>query len=418
MKSRISFCTLCFAIIALNINTTALAQKIRIKTGIEILKKQNFKCLEGKRVGLITNPTGVDDNLKSTIDILHEAGNVNLVALYGPEHGVRGDAHAGQSVTDVKDHTTGLPVYSLYGKTRKATPEMLKDIDVLVYDIQDIGCRSFTYISTMGLAMEAAAENGKEFIVLDRPNPLGGKRVEGCNVEDGHISFVSQYRIPYIYGLTCGELALMLNGERMLSGGKKCNLKVIKMKGWKRNMNYTETGLQWIPSSPHIPHAETSFFYPASGILGELGYMSIGVGYTVPFEMFAAPWINADKLAKRLNALNVEGIIFRPIYATPFYASYKGERIEGVQAHITDYEKAPLTDLQFLVMQEIAALYPDRAVLDNADKNRFSMFDNVCGTSKIRELFSKRNNWNDAKAYWYKDVEKFKELSKKYYLYR
>ena len=268
----------------------AQAQKIKIKTGIEVLKEQNFKCLEGKRVGLITNPTGVDNQMKSTIDILHEAPNVNLVALYGPEHGVRGDVHAGDHVTDITDATTGLPVYSLYGKTRKATPEMLKDVDVLVYDIQDNGCRSFTYISTMGLAMEAAAENGKEFIVLDRPNPLGGLKVEGNLVEDDCVSFVSQFKIPYVYGLTCGELALMLNAEKMLEGGKQCKLHVVKMKGWKRKMDYVQTGLQWVPSSPHIPHTHSSFFYPVSGILGELGYMSIGVGYTIPFQMFAAPW--------------------------------------------------------------------------------------------------------------------------------
>ncbi len=180
---------------------------------------------------------------RSTIDILHEAPNVNLVALYGPEHGVRGDVHAGDHVTDIKDASTGLPVYSLYGKTRKATPEMLKDIDVLVYDIQDIGCRSFTYISTMGLAMEAAAENGKEFIVLDRPNPVGGLKIEGNLTEDDCISFVSQFKIPYLYALTCGELALMLNGEKMLKDGKQCKLQVVKMKGWKRKMDYTQTGL-------------------------------------------------------------------------------------------------------------------------------------------------------------------------------
>ena len=181
------------------------AQKIRIKTGIEVLKEQNFRCLEGKRVGLITNPTGVDNRMRSTIDILHEAPNVNLVALYGPEHGVRGDVHAGDHVTDIKDATTGLPVYSLYGKTRKATPDMLKDVDVLVYDIQDIGCRSFTYISTMGLAMEAAAENGKEFIVLDRPNPVGGLKIEGNLVEDDCISFVSQFKIPYLYAQNAAD---------------------------------------------------------------------------------------------------------------------------------------------------------------------------------------------------------------------
>ena len=320
---------------------TTQAQKIKIKTGIEVLKEQNFKCLEGKRVGLITNPTGVDNRLKSTIDILHEAPNVNLVALYGPEHGVRGDVHAGDKVDNSADSSTGLPVYSLYGKTRKPTPEMLKDIDVLVYDIQDIGCRSFTYISTMGVAMEAAAENGKEFIVLDRPNPVGGEKIEGNLAEEGYISFVSQFKIPYLYGLTCGELALMLNGEKML--GKQCNLHVVKMKGWKRKMDYVQTGLQWIPSSPHIPHPHSAFFYPVSGILGELGYMSIGVGYTIPFQMFAAPWVKAEELADNLNKLQLPGVIFRPIHLKPFYSVGKGEHLQGVQVHIMDYRKAALT---------------------------------------------------------------------------
>lgn len=407
-----------FFLLLLFVSLGAQAQKIHIKTGIEVLKSQNLRCLEGKRVGLITNPTGVDNQLRSTIDILHEAPNVNLVALYGPEHGVRGDVHAGDHVSDQRDPATGLPVYSLYGKTRKATPEMLKDVDVLVYDIQDIGCRSFTYISTLGLAMEAAAENGKELIVLDRPNPLGGLKVEGNLVEDDCISFVSQFKIPYLYGLTCGELALMLNGERMLTGGVQCKLTVIKMKGWKRRMDYTATGLQWIPSSPHIPHPHSAFFYPVSGILGELGYMSIGVGYTIPFQMFAAPWAEADKLADALNALQVPGVIFRPIHLKPFYSVGKGEQLQGVQVHIIDYEKAPLSPLQFLVMQEVARLWPDRAVFDHADKGRFSMFDKVCGTHQIRERFTKTNRWEDIRPYWEKDVEDFRRLSKKYYLYR
>ncbi|MBQ8443088.1 MAG: DUF1343 domain-containing protein [Bacteroides sp.] len=396
----------------------AQAQKITIKTGIEVLKAQNFKCLEGKRVGLITNPTGVDNNMKSTIDILNEAPNVNLVALYGPEHGVRGDVHAGDKVADMKDASTGIPVYSLYGKTRKATPEMLKDVDVLVYDIQDNGCRSFTYISTMGLAMEAAAENDKEFVVLDRPNPLGGLKIEGNLVEEGFFSFVSQFKIPYIYGLTCGELAIMLNEERMLKDGKQCKLHVVKMKGWKRKMDYVQTGLQWVPSSPHIPHPHSSFFYPVSGILGELGYMSIGVGYTIPFQMFAAPWVEAEKLAKNLNDLNVPGVVFRPMYLKPFYSVGKGELLQGVQVHLMDYQKAPLSDLQFLVMQEVAALYPDRAVFDHADQKRFRMFDLVSGSKFIREEFSKRNRWEDIRDFWYKDVEDFRKLSKKYYLYK
>jgi len=283
-----------------------------IKTGLEALKSQNFKVLEGKRVGLITNPTGFDNNLKSTVDVLFEAKNVKLVALFGPEHGVRGDVHAGDKVENMNDPKTGLPVYSLYGKTRKATPEMLKDIDVLVYDIQDIGSRSFTYISTMGLAMEAAAENNIEFVVLDRPNPLGGNKVEGNLAEEGFISFVSQFKIPYIYGLTCGELAVMLNEENML--GKKCKLTVVKMEGWKRSMTFEQTGLQWVPSSPHIPQPISAIAYPISGILGELGYMSIGVGYTIPFQMFAAEWIEAEKLAGKMNSYNLPGVTFRPMH--------------------------------------------------------------------------------------------------------
>ena len=395
---------------------TAFAQKIRIQTGIEVLKNSNFKLLEGKRVGLITNPTGVDNQLKSTIDILHEAPNVNLVALFGPEHGVRGDVHAGDHVDNSSDPTTGLPVGSLYGKTRKATPDMLKGIDVLVYDIQDIGCRSFTYISTMGLAMEAAAENNIEFVVLDRPNPLGGLKVEGNLAEDGYISFVSQFKIPYLYGLTCGELAQMLNEENMLA--KQCKLTVVKMKGWKRKMDYTQTGLQWIPSSPHIPHAHSAFFYPVSGIVGELGYLSIGVGYTIPFQMFAADWIKAEEFASALNKLNLQGVHFRPMHLKPFYSVGVGTQMQGVQVHLTDYQKANLSEIQFYVMQVIAQLYPDKAVFANANEKRFDMFDKVSGSNQIRLLFAKNNRFEDMQAYWNKDVEAFKKLSKKYYLYK
>ncbi|HML71160.1 MAG TPA: DUF1343 domain-containing protein [Macellibacteroides fermentans] len=395
---------------------TAFAQKIRIQTGIEVLKNSNFKILEGKRVGLITNPTGVDNQLKSTIDILHEAPNVNLVALFGPEHGVRGDVHAGDHVDNSSDPTTGLPVGSLYGKTRKATPDMLKGIDVLVYDIQDIGCRSFTYISTMGLAMEAAAENNIEFVVLDRPNPLGGLKVEGNLAEDGYISFVSQFKIPYLYGLTCGELAQMLNEENMLA--KQCKLTVVKMKGWKRKMDYTQTGLQWIPSSPHIPHAHSAFFYPVSGIVGELGYLSIGVGYTIPFQMFAADWIKAEEFASALNNLHLPGVHFRPMHLKPFYSVGVGTQMQGVQVHLTDYQKANLSEIQFYVMQVIAQLYPDKAVFANANEKRFDMFDKVSGSNQIRLLFAKNNRFEDIQAYWNKDVEAFKKLSKKYYLYK
>lgn len=409
-KSVIIFSILCL------LSVSAFAQKIKIKTGIEVLKEQNFKALEGKRVGLITNPTGVDNNMKSVIDILHEAPNVKLVALFAPEHGVRGDAHAGDDIKNETDPGTGLPVYSLHGKTKVPTPDMLKDIDVLVYDIQDIGCRSFTYISTMGLAMEAAAENNVEFVVLDRPNPLGGLKVEGGLVDEKFVSFVSQFKIPYVYGLTSGELALLLNGEKMLK--KQCKLQVIKMKSWKRKMTYEQTGLQWIPSSPHIPQPVSAVFYPVSGILGELGYMSIGVGYTIPFQMFATEWIKADELARSLNRLNLPGVHFRPIYLKPFYSVGQGKQLEGVQVHIMDYEKARLSEIQFYVMQEVARLYPDKAVFDNANDKRYRMFDQVSGSDYVRLTFAKNNKFDDIKDFWYKETEPFKKISKKYYLYK
>jgi uncharacterized protein YbbC (DUF1343 family) len=404
-----------FLLVAI-ISSINLCYSGQVKTGIEVLRDQNFKILEGKHVGLITNPTAVDSKLKSTVDILFEAKNVKLVALFGPEHGVRGDAYAGDKVGNITDTKTGLPVYSLYGASRKAKPEMFKGIDVLVYDIQDIGCRSYTFISTMGLAMEAAAENNIEFVVLDRPNPLGGEKIEGNLTEEPFISFVSQFKIPYIYGQTCGELARMLNEENMLK--KKCKLTVVKMKGWHRSMNWEQTGLEWVISSPHIPNKNSSYFYAVTGILGELGYVSTGIGYTLPFQLIGAPWIEAEKLATSMNNLKLPGLDFRPIYFKPFYSNFKDQNCQGVQIHILDYKKAKLSEVQFYIMQEINKLYPDKAVFNNANKDRFNMFDKVSGSDQIRLRFSKNNSVDDIIDYWYKDVENYRKMSKKYYLYR
>jgi uncharacterized protein YbbC (DUF1343 family) len=395
--------------------TTAFGSP-KVKTGVEVLRESNFKILQGKRVGLITNPTGVDSQLKSTVDILNEAQGVKLVALYGPEHGVRGDIHAGDHVETVTDAQTGLPVYSLYGKTRKATPEMLKNIDVLVYDIQDIGCRSYTYISTMGLAMEAAAENNIEFVVLDRPNPVGGLKIEGNLAEDKFISFVSQFKIPYLYGLTCGELAKMLNNEKML--GAQCKLTVVPMKGWKRSMTFDQTGLPWVLTSPHIPHATSPYFYAASGILGEFSFMSIGVGYTLPFQVFAKDSIDALELTKRLNNLQLPGVIFRPIFIKPFYAVGQGKNYSGVQFYFTDYKKVRITEIQFYVMQEMAALYPEKKCFGPETEKRYDMFDKVCGSDQIRLLMAKNMKVDDMLPYWRKDEETFRKQSKRYYLYK
>ena len=403
------------SIVALLLLLTTAMYGANVKTGIEVLREDGFNVLEGKRVGLTTNPTGVDSQLKSTIDILWEAPNVNLVALYGPEHGVRGNVHAGDHVDNETDKKTGLKMYSLYGKTKKPNKEMMDESDVMVYDIQDNGCRSYTYISTLGMLMEACIEHDKELVVLDRPNPLGGNKIEGCLVEDGYISFVSQFKIPYLYGQTPGELALYLNATDYEN---KCKLTVVKMKGWKRDMTWDETGLEWIVASPHVPHGQSAVFYPVTGIFGEFGYISIGVGYTLPFEVMGAPWISADTLSEALNALNLPGVYFRPIYYKPYYSTFKGELCQGVQIHILDYEVARLSEIQFLVVQELMRLWPEKDWFELCNQKRFNMFDKVCGTNKIREEFGKRYQWEDIREYWYKDVENYRKASSKYYLYK
>ena len=396
---------------------SAFAQTPTIETGIEVLRHRNFDILKGKRVGLITNPTGVDSRLKSTIDILFEAKGVKLIALYGPEHGVRGDVSGGERIDSYIDQQTNIPVYSLYGKTQKPTADMLKNVDVLVYDIQDIGCRSYTYISTMGMAMEAAGENKIEFVVLDRPNPLGGKKVEGSIVEKGFESFVSQYPVPYVYGLTCGELARMLNKEGMLANAVKCKLTIVPMKGWKRSMIFPETGLPWVPTSPHVPSESSPEFYVSTGILGELGVISEGVGYTIPFRTFAAEWINPNLLADKMNALKLDGVLFRPITFKPFYGKFKEMQLKGVQIHFSGYSKVNLMSLQFLFMEVHNGLYPDKNPFTLADPSRIRMFDKVVGTDKIRGLFTKRMVYADVKSYLEKDLQDFRKTSKKYFLY-
>jgi uncharacterized protein YbbC (DUF1343 family) len=400
--------------IFLLISTLIISQ---VKTGIEVLRDNNFKALEGKKVGLLTNPTGVDAQLKSTIDILYEAPEVNLAALYGPEHGVRGNFAAGSKIGDIVDDKTNIPVFSLYGKTRKPTPEMLQDIDILIYDIQDIGSRSYTYMSTLGLAMEAAAEQGIEFMVLDRPNPLGGNKFEGPITEPNFTSFVSQYPIPYVHGYTIGELASFINKEKLLSNGVQCKLTIIKMKGWNRNMVFEETGLPWVPSSPHIPYEHTAYYYPASGILGELYVYNIGVGYTLPFQLFGADWINAENLAKNLQELNLPGIIFRPVYFKPYYSTYQGTPIRGVQIHLTNPQKAHLSLIQFYVLQELYKLYPNKNVFELCDRSRLGMFDKVCGTDKIRKQFQQNFRVKDIETLWNSDAEEFRKSAQKYFLY-
>ena len=394
-----------------------------VKTGIEVLRDRRFEGLVGKRVGLVTNPSGVDRDLRSTIDILYNAPGVDLVALYGPEHGVRGDVYAGGKVSDSRDALTGLPVYSLYGPTRKPTPEMLRGIDVMVYDIQDTGARSYTFISTMGLVMEACGELGIEVMVLDRPNPLGGLKVEGSVVEPGFFSFVSQYRIPYIYGLTPGELALLINAEGLNRGqtGKqepaRCSLTVIPMEGWRRDMLYQDTGLPWVLPSPNIPYQTSPVYYCAAGICGELyGFLNIGIGYTLPFQVFAEEWIDAYRLKTELDSYDIPGVEFRTIYFKPLSGRTAGKLVQGVQYFFTDYEAASVTLVQFYVMQAVAALYPDKRPFETA--TGVGLFDKVCGSDYIRKTFGQRYRVSDIIGWWQKDAEAFRDLSSAYYLYR
>ena len=393
-----------------------------VRPGIEVLRDRGFDVLKGKKVGLVTNPSGVDSRLKSTIDILHEAPEVDLVALFGPEHGVRGDVYAGGKVEDAKDEATGLPVHSLYGSTRKPSPEMLEGIEVMVYDIQDVGVRSYTFISTLGLVMEACGERGIEVVVLDRPNPLGGNKIEGCVVEDGSFSFVSQYRIPYVYGLTVGELAMLVNEEGLNKGQKgnqehvKCRLTVVPMEGWSRDMVYEDTGLPWVLPSPNIPFKDTPMYYTSAGICGELyGYLNIGIGYTLPFQVFGATWLDPDRLKEKLDGYGLPGISFRTIWFKPFSGSQKGQLVKGLQYFFTDYEKARMTETQFHVMQAVTELYPDKKAFEVI--SGYGLFDKVCGTDYVRVEFSKRYKVSDIIDYWRKDEDSFRALSQRYHIY-
>lgn len=411
------FLLACFLLLCAGCRTAKLPHSAEVKTGLEVLESRNFDPLKGKRVGLITNATGVNSNLISTVDLFYNAENVHLTALFAPEHGIRGEIAAGEKVTDYTDEITGITVHSLYGNTRKPTPQMLDNVDVLVYDIQDIGVRSYTFISTMALAMEAAAERGIDFVVLDRPNPLGGERIEGAIAETEFISFVSPLPIPYIYGLTAGELALMINEEGWLKNGVKTNLTVIRMEGWRREMTFEQTGLPWVPTSPHIPHAWSPYFYVATGIMGELGVFSEGVGSTLPFQVMAAKQVDELLISQKMNAYHMPGVQFRPVVYKPFYGRDAGQVLHGVQIHFTDYHAARLMPIQFYFMQAVKELYPEINIFEAA-KERWRMFDMVNGSDEIRLRFSESYSVDSVLSYFTSSEKTFRELSSQYYLYK
>jgi uncharacterized protein YbbC (DUF1343 family)/CubicO group peptidase (beta-lactamase class C family) len=316
---------------------------LSVQLGIDVLAANNFKQLEGKRIGLITNHTGLDRNGKSTADLLHAAPNVKLVALFGPEHGIRGTEDR-DGIADSIDKATGVPVYSLYGETRKPTAKQLEGIDALIFDIQDIGTRFYTYESTMGLAMEAAAEAGIEFIVLDRPNPIGGDIIEGPFLDAGRESFVGYHTIPVRHGMTVGELARMFAKERDIA----VKLTVIEMQGWQRGQYLFDTGLAWINPSPNMRSLEAAVLYPGIGLL-ETTNISVGRGTDTPFEVIGAPWIRERELAEFVNGANPPGVRVVPVRFTPTASKFAGEECRGLHFVITDWNRFRSFELGMLV---------------------------------------------------------------------
>lgn len=313
--------------------------------GIDRLAEDNFTILRGKRVGLITNQTSVTRNGVKTRVALQRGIGAGLTALYTPEHGLDGREKAGIHIASRRDADTGLTAYSLYGATRKPTAQMLAPIDVMLFDLQDIGCRSYTYISTMALAMEAAAENGKEFIVLDRPNPIGGQRIQGPPLDASKKSFVGQIPVPYVHGMTAGELARMIIGRGWIRSNP-C-LMVVPMRGWQRWMAWTDTGLRWIATSPNIPKPTSPFYYPATGLLGGLDGVDVGINTPRAFEVAGGPGIDPNEFSAAMNRMGMPGVRFAP------YVSSKKPGYAGVQIMIDPRGNTNLVALDVILTTEI-----------------------------------------------------------------
>lgn len=348
----------------------------RVDLGIDVfLNEGHHKSLKGKRIGLVTNQTGVNRDLVPTTKLLKD--HLNLVALFSPEHGINGNEYASEKILDRKTQNH-IPIYSLYGKTRRPTNEMLKNIDILIYDIQDIGVRSYTYATTLFYTMEEAAKRKIPVIVLDRPNPINGLTIDGPMLDENFRSYIGYINVPYCHGMTIGELAQFFNGEYQIG----CALTIIPMKGWNRDMSYQDTALSWIPTSPHIPESTTPFFYASTGILGELKIVNHGVGYTLPFKVIGAPWIDADVFAAKLNAQSLPGVQFIPFHYRPFYGLFKGKNCQGVLIEITDKKAYQPICVQYLLIGILKSLYPDHVAscLAKIDQN---VFYKVNGNSEI-----------------------------------
>lgn len=390
------------------------SNKAIVKTGLDRIAEYESLFI-GKKIGIVTNHTAYNSKDKHIIDLFMQMKNVELVALFGPEHGIKGDKDAGAVITDDKNDET--PIYSLYGKTRKPTPEMLKECDLLVYDIQDIGARYYTYISTMALVMEAAAENSLPFIVLDRPNPINGKDVEGNLLEEEFATFVGMFPVPVRHGLTVGEYAKMINGEKWLTNEVQADLTVIEMQGWKRNMWYDETGLKWRPPSPNIPDLQVATIYPGT-CLFEGTNISEGRGTYQPFLKIGAPWFNENTFVSVNRMLDIKGALLAPISFIP-------KSIKGMAAN-PKYRNTPVQGLRVAVRDrnvlksytagiELVKYFYDQ------QKEKFEWherhFDRLCGTNKIRQLIISGKPMSVIKEWCEKDTDLFLKQREKYLLY-
>lgn len=388
-------------------------EKPVLKLGIDVLLDQEIGKLKGKHVGLITNPTGVDQELNSIVDTLFNHKDVELIALYGPEHGVRGDAQAGEEVDYYIDEKTGLPVYSLYGETKKPTPEMLEGVDVLVFDIQDVGARFYTYIYTMAYALEAAAENNIEMIVLDRPNPIAGDDVQGPVLDPDYASFVGMYPIPQRHGMTVGELAQLFNEEFNIGA----NLDVIEMVGWERSLYYDDTPFHWVMPSPNMPTLDTALVYPGTALI-EGTNVSEGRGTTKPFELIGAPFIDGDVLANELNQLRLPGVKFRAAYFTPQFSKHAGKLSGGIEVYVTDRENYQAIKTGLAIVKKIHDLYPDDFAFRAEDRNGVSFFDNLVGNGWIREAIEAGVSLDEIEAQWQHELQTFRDLRRNFLIYK
>lgn len=359
-----------------------LCANTKVELGVDRFFKDGFQSeITGKKIGIITNHTGVTSDLKSTITLFKEKANdFQIVALFAPEHGIDGSAYASEAIKDIKG-TGKIPIYSLHGATRRPTKEMLKGIDVLIYDIQDIGNRSYTFATTLYYVMEEAAKHNIKVIVLDRPNPINGTTVDGPMLNSLMRSFIGYINTPYCHGMTIGELASYFNTEYKV----QCNLLVVKMKGWKREMSFADTGLTWVPTSPNIPEADSPIYCATTGILGELGLVNIGIGYTLPFKIVGAPWIDADQFAAALNGQNLPGVHFLPFHYKPFFGSFKGKDCHGIKICITDLSVYKPLTVQYFLMGMLKSLYPEKVSyqLASISSSKIDLFNKANGNTMM-----------------------------------